>query len=242
MTDVEVKILFHLNKVRGQNNVDQILSEMLSITDYDLKTALSSLLDKNYIYEDSDTNQKNLNLKAWRITKDGEIKANEIQAKLDFEKEQKVKQDIKTNAKSTQLVAWATFAATFVGAVAVVFQAFYANRQNQLLEKQNSIQKGYTIESPIAEQNTFSDSTNLINAMNIVAELKIVKDKMKLIDSSSKGQRHITLVPMLDDPTNNVYLVKVGEDNGTNLVTYFNFLVDVNSKRIINPDGKLEGQ
>ena len=78
--------------------------------------------------------------------------------------------------------------------------------------------------------------------LDLVERQKIVKDQIKLIDSLSNGQRHISLVPTLDDTTKNIYLVKIAEDNGTNLVTYFNFLVDANSMKIINSNGKLEGQ
>jgi hypothetical protein len=68
------------------------------------------------------------------------------------------------------------------------------------------------------------------------------KDEIKLIDSLSSGQRHVTLLPTLEDTVKNIYLIKVGEDNGTNLVTYFNFFVDANTMTILNPTGKLEGQ
>ena len=78
--------------------------------------------------------------------------------------------------------------------------------------------------------------------LDLVAELKIVQDQIKLIDSLSKSQRHISLVPILDDASKNIYLVKVCEYNLTNMVTYFNFQVDANSMTIINRDGKLEGQ
>lgn len=78
--------------------------------------------------------------------------------------------------------------------------------------------------------------------LDLVGEQKAVKDQIYLIDSLSKGQRHISLVPFLEDTIKNIYLVKVGEDNGMNLVTYFNYLVDANGMKIINPDGKLEGQ
>ena len=88
---------------------------------------------------------------------------------------------------------------------------------------------------------TLTDLT-IEKVLDIVDRQKIVKDQIKLIDSLSKGERHISLVPTLDDTTRNIYLVKVGEDNGMNLVTYYNFLVDANSMTIINADGKLEGQ
>ncbi len=86
-----------------------------------------------------------------------------------------------------------------------------------------------------------TDST-LDQVSKVVESLKIVKDKIKLIDSLSNSKRHISLIPILDDTLKNIYLVKVSEDNGTNYVTYFNFLVDGKTMKIINPDGKLEGQ
>ncbi len=90
--------------------------------------------------------------------------------------------------------------------------------------------------------NANSADLTIDKVLELVAAQKIVKDQIKFIDSLSKNQRHISLVPTLDDTTKNIYLVKVGEDNGTNLVTYFNFLVDANSMTIINTDGKLSGQ
>ena len=78
MTENEIKILLRLNKSRSQNNVDDVLSEELEIPKYDVGQAMDSLLQKGYVYEDSNTNQKNLGLKAWKITEDGERKVNEL--------------------------------------------------------------------------------------------------------------------------------------------------------------------
>jgi hypothetical protein len=89
---------------------------------------------------------------------------------------------------------------------------------------------------------TLSTENTEEKVLNLVEQQKIVKDEIKLIDSLSSGQRHITLLPTLDDTAKNIYLIRVGEDNGTNLVMYFNFLVDANTMTIINPTGKLEGQ
>ena len=88
---------------------------------------------------------------------------------------------------------------------------------------------------------TIPDNT-VDKILNLVEQQKIVKDQIKLIDSLSFGRRHITILPTLDDTINKIYLVQVGEDNGTNLVTYYNFLVDANKMTILNPAGKLEGQ
>lgn len=78
--------------------------------------------------------------------------------------------------------------------------------------------------------------------LDLVSEQKVVKYQIKLLDSISKNQRHISLIPTLIDSINNVFLVKVCEDNRTNFMTYFNFLVDANSMTIINNDGKLDEQ
>lgn len=85
-------------------------------------------------------------------------------------------------------------------------------------------------------------SLTLEKVLNLVEKQKNVKDQIKLIDSLSKSQRHISILPTLSDTLKNIYLVKVGEDNGINLVIFYNFLVDANSMIILNPDGKLEGQ
>lgn len=81
MTDNERKILTRLNKSRSQNNVDRVLSEELEMTKDDVVEALSSLLGKGYISENSNTNQRNEGLRAWWITHDGEIKASELKKK-----------------------------------------------------------------------------------------------------------------------------------------------------------------
>src|SRR5690606_1745320 len=77
--------------------------------------------------------------------------------------------------------------------------------------------------------NTKTDDLIIEKVVDLIGEQKIVKDQIKLVDSLSKGQRHISLIPTLDDSTKNIYLVKVSEDNGMNYVTYYNFLVDANS-------------
>jgi len=78
--------------------------------------------------------------------------------------------------------------------------------------------------------------------VSLIAEQKKVSDLIKFRDSLSNGERQISLVPSVYDETKNIYLVKVTEVNGIYSITYYNFLVDGNSMKIINPDGKLKGQ
>ena len=79
--DPQIKILLYLNSIRGQNNVNHVLSETLQISEYDVEQAIISLLGKGYIYEDSNQNQKNLEMRAWKIHKNGELKVKEINSK-----------------------------------------------------------------------------------------------------------------------------------------------------------------
>lgn len=91
MTKNEIKIIQHLNNDRGSNNVDHVLADTLQITEYDTGQAVASLVEKDYIYEDSNTNQRNLGLRAWKITQNGERKINEIKKNMDSEKEEQLK-------------------------------------------------------------------------------------------------------------------------------------------------------
>ncbi len=90
--------------------------------------------------------------------------------------------------------------------------------------------------------NARSAEMRIDKILDIVAGQERVKDKIQLVDSLSKGQRHISLVPVLADTAKGIYVVKVVEDNGLNLVTYYNFMVDANSMKILNEDGKFEKQ
>jgi len=80
------------------------------------------------------------------------------------------------------------------------------------------------------------------DVVSLVEQTKLYRDKAKLIDSLSSGIRGLTMNVTLCDTVRKIYLVKVSEDNGNNLVTYLNFLVDANKMTILNPTGKLEGQ
>lgn len=78
--------------------------------------------------------------------------------------------------------------------------------------------------------------------IDLVANVEIVQARMHLIDSVSNGTRRTQFMVSEEDTAKNIYLVKVMEDNGSSLVTHFNFLVDASNMRILNPNGRLEGQ
>lgn len=87
-----------------------------------------------------------------------------------------------------------------------------------------------------------STDIGIDSIISIVENQQIVVDKNKLVDSLSSHTRHLTFQTQRLDSNESTYLIKVCEDNGTNLVTYFNFLVDRKTMTIINPNGKLAGQ
>ncbi|WP_428225183.1 hypothetical protein [Flavobacterium sp.] len=88
----------------------------------------------------------------------------------------------------------------------------------------------------------FKDNHTEEDIVSLIEQSKLYLDKEKLIDSLSNGKRNLSLSVSLDDTIKNIYIVKVFEDNGSNLVTHFNILVDANKMKILNPTGKLEGQ
>lgn len=76
--------------------------------------------------------------------------------------------------------------------------------------------------------------------VDTVFTLTEVKERAKYIEQQTKGKRHLKVwvesSPQLADQK--YYWIKVGEDNGTNLVTHFNFYVYPDSMRIMYYDAE----
>jgi hypothetical protein len=74
--------------------------------------------------------------------------------------------------------------------------------------------------------------------IDTIFKLTEVKERAKYIDQQTKGKRHLKVwvedTPKL--PDQKYFWIKVGEDNGTNLVTHFNFYVYPGSMRIMYYD------
>lgn len=79
----------------------------------------------------------------------------------------------------------------------------------------------------------YPENNTEAKVLNLVEQQAIVKKEINAVDSLSKGKRKITLLPILDDTTKNIYIVKVGEDNGDSFVTHLSFRVDANKMKII---------
>jgi hypothetical protein len=76
-------------------------------------------------------------------------------------------------------------------------------------------------------QNNIEDTALENKITDIIFELPEVKKRADYIENETKGKRHLSIwinqTP--DKNKEKCYWVKVGEDNGTNLVTHFNFIV-----------------
>ena len=74
--------------------------------------------------------------------------------------------------------------------------------------------------------------------IDTIFKLTEVKQRASYIEQQTKGARHLKVwtESSPDLPERKFYWMKVGEDNGTNLVTHFNFYVYPNSMRIMYYD------
>lgn len=73
--------------------------------------------------------------------------------------------------------------------------------------------------------------------LDTIFKLPEVKDRQQYIEQQTKGERHLK-VWFSTEPTaaDKFYSVNVGEDNGSNLVTHFQFKVYTDSMRIMYYD------
>lgn len=174
LTEIETKILQRINKLKGDPNAtDEVLQREFGYDLNDIKDAVNSLNGKKFIYQENDTNQTNLGMRAWKIAPGGEKKVNEIQDKIDIEKN---RVDIEKNSRSTNYLAWATFGTAFLGAFGVFFQCYFANEQNSKIERQIQIQ-----EKQLKQQEKESKSILVPQTQNIY--ITISKDGTVKLDS-----------------------------------------------------------
>jgi hypothetical protein len=104
-----------------------------------------------------------------------------------------------------------------------------------------------SIESPADTGSTDSNNAAIIEqpdemtidtVIAIVRKLPNVQKLENEVETLSKNERHINYAVLYDDSTKTIYDVRVGEDNGMSIVTYFNFRVAAKTLKILNPDGK----
>lgn len=86
-----------------------------------------------------------------------------------------------------------------------------------------------------SKQDTLVAFSQLESKMiDTIFQLKEVKDREEYIEQQTKGARHLQIwIAAKPTATNSYYWVKVGEDNGTNFVTHYNFHVYPKAMRIL---------
>lgn len=92
-------------------------------------------------------------------------------------------------------------------------------------------------EDPAQKESTVTTNNIEDKILDTIFKLPEVKDRQQYIEQQTKGERHLK-VWFSTEPTDadKFYSVNVGEDNGTNLVTHFNFQVYPDSMRIMYYD------
>lgn len=79
LTDIQIKILKRLNDRKGDPNAtNQVLSWDFNIPTIEIKHAVEYLESCGFIREESSINQINAGEKNWKISRDGEIKLNNL--------------------------------------------------------------------------------------------------------------------------------------------------------------------
>lgn len=71
-------------------------------------------------------------------------------------------------------------------------------------------------------------------AMDLVWELPEVKERAKYVEKQTNGKRKLIIwaCEYIDDAKSDFYWIKVGEDNGNEYVTHFNFYVYAKTQEI----------
>ncbi len=125
------------------------------------------------------------------------------------------------------------------------FALFACNQTSKQTDNVNKIEttKGETTKSVFINSNNSSKNADSsinkdeaeVKMINAIFKLTEVKERAKYIEEQTNGKRHLKIWvgsrPHM--PDQKYYWIKAGEDNGSNLVTHFNFYVYPDSMRIM---------
>lgn len=132
---------------------------------------------------------------------------------------------------------------TFSTLIKFIFLFLFINSCNQAEQSENANKVVGVVGSRqlVSNNNTQDTSYQLSDRENKIIDslfqLKEIKERQKYIEEQTKGARHLKIwIAAEPDQTNKYYWIKAGEDNGTNLVTHFNFYVYPDSMRIMYYD------
>ena len=110
-----------------------------------------------------------------------------------------------------------------------------AAHQSGDLKKVDTVKNDKTSFRPVNKQTDNLPNSNLEEKIiDTIFKLAEVKERAKYIEQQTKGKRHLIIwVENTPGSDNQYYWIKVGEDNGMNFVTHFNFYVYPDSMRIM---------
>lgn len=91
-----------------------------------------------------------------------------------------------------------------------------------------------TTNKQISQKDSIIEIKNEDKIYNLILKIPEVKERGDYIEKKTNGKRHLQLmiVEMPKENQSNYYWIKVGEDNGTNFVTHFNFYVYIRNFEI----------
>lgn len=112
--------------------------------------------------------------------------------------------------------------------------------QNEKLKFSNDSLRTEMKKSYVVVQVEQPDEATTNSILKIIRRLPNVQKLEKEVETLSKNKRHISYSVLFDDSTKTNYNVRVGEDNGMSVATYFNFKIEAKTLKVLNPDGKDE--
>lgn len=123
----------------------------------------------------------------------------------------------------------------------ILFSCNQTHNHTDRTTKIDTVKKGTSISSDTSSQKKHDtdyqvDIENKI--IDTIFSLTEVKKRAKYIEEETKGERHmkVWVAESPNFPAQKYYWIKVGEDNGMNLVTHFNFYVFPDSMKIMYYD------
>ena len=131
---------------------------------------------------------------------------------------------------------------TFSILIKFLFLFFLMNSCNHAEQSENANKVVGVKDSRELESNNIQDTSYQLSdrenkIIDSLFQLKEIKERQKYIEEQTKGARHLKIwIAAEPDQTNKYYWIKAGEDNGTSLVTHFNFYVYPDSTRIMYYD------
>lgn len=132
------------------------------------------------------------------------------------------------------------------GLTYLLFILIGCNQTSKHSDKIKSVATNKTVVTSTKTKDTSSIFNENIEdkIVDTIFKLPEIKERAKYIEVQTKGKRHLKVwvADTPNFPDQKYYWIKAGEDNGTNLVTHFNFYVYPDSMRIMCYDTQSDSE